>query len=43
MPRLHELILPLDHPPEALPEAIRARLGLDAETPPDCPDGAPFL
>ena len=33
MPRLHELTLPLDHPPEALPDAIRARLGLDAESP----------
>jgi hypothetical protein len=31
MPRLTELRLPLDHPEEALPAAIRARLGLDEE------------
>ena len=28
MPRLTEVRLPLDHPDEALPAAIRARLGL---------------
>jgi uncharacterized FAD-dependent dehydrogenase len=33
MPRLTELRLPLDHPREALPAAIRARLGLDDEAP----------
>ena len=33
MPRLTELRLPLDHAPDALPAAIRARLGLDETTP----------
>jgi uncharacterized FAD-dependent dehydrogenase len=33
MPRLTELRLPLDHPDEALPSAIRARLGLDEGAP----------
>ena len=33
MPRLTELRLPLDHPGEALPAAIRARLGLDEDAP----------
>ena len=33
MPRLTELRLPLDHSAEALPAAIRARLGLDADAP----------
>ena len=32
MPRLTELRLPLDHPDEALPDAIRARLGLPPGT-----------
>ena len=33
MPRLTEIRLPLDHPDEALPAAIRARLGLDEGVP----------
>jgi hypothetical protein len=33
MPRLTELRLPLDHPAEALPAAIRERLGLDSLAP----------
>lgn len=33
MPRLTELRLPLDHPNEALPAAIRARLGLTEDAP----------
>src|SRR5882757_1050834 len=33
MPRLTELRLPLDHPDEALPAAIRARLSLNEDTP----------
>jgi uncharacterized protein len=33
MPRITELRLPLDHPEEALPAAIRARLGLDENAP----------
>jgi uncharacterized FAD-dependent dehydrogenase len=33
MPRLKELRLPLDHPEEALPAAIRGRLGLDEDAP----------
>jgi hypothetical protein len=33
MPRLTELRLPLDHPDEALPAAIRARLGLTEDVP----------
>ncbi len=33
MPRLTELRLPLDHPPEALPAAIRSRLGLEDDAP----------
>jgi len=33
MPRLTELRLPLDHPDEALPAAIRARLGLSEAAP----------
>jgi uncharacterized FAD-dependent dehydrogenase len=33
MPRLTELRLPLDHPDEALPAAIRARLGLEDDAP----------
>ena len=33
MPRLTDLRLPLDHPDEALPDAIRERLGLPPETP----------
>jgi len=33
MPRLTELRLPLDHPDEALPAAIRARLGLTDDAP----------
>ncbi|MGA3000163.1 MAG: FAD-dependent protein [Acetobacteraceae bacterium] len=33
MPRLTELRLPLDHPDEALPAAIRARLGLSEDVP----------
>ena len=33
MPRITELRLPLDHPDEALPAAIRAHLGLNEEAP----------
>ncbi len=33
MPRLTELRLPLDHPKDALPTAIRARLGVGDDTP----------
>src|SRR4051794_18054008 len=33
MPRLTELRLPLDHPPGALPSAIRSRLGLEDDAP----------
>lgn len=33
MPRLTELRLPLDHPDDALPAAIRARLGLNMDAP----------
>lgn len=33
MPRLTELRLPLEHPDEALPAMIRARLGLDQDAP----------
>src|ERR1017187_4046979 len=33
MPRLTELRLPLDHPDEALPAVIRARLGLHEDAP----------
>jgi uncharacterized FAD-dependent dehydrogenase len=33
MPRLTEVRLPLDHPEEALPAAIRARLGLSEDVP----------
>ena len=33
MPRLTELRLPLDHAPDALPAAIRARLGLAGDAP----------
>jgi uncharacterized FAD-dependent dehydrogenase len=33
MPRLTELRLPLEHPDEALPAAIRARLGLSVDAP----------
>ncbi len=34
MLRLNDLRLPIDHSPEALPEAICKRLGLDPDTPP---------
>lgn len=35
MLRLTQIKLPLDHPPEALPAAIRARLGIAADVPVD--------